>query len=242
MLKPDYPLGVCQAGCGQPTRIAPKTDREQGWIIRKPRMFCSGPCAQAWNKQMGVSGAAVHLCDWFARQMDLERDALEVQAMLELIDAAEQDGALWEDAPCPKCEYRFARVESVTSLMRMLKCLDCGTRWRWLLDEARPVMSDKDLADVIVRLYQGQLTALHIRAELQVSETRVMLAIPPEATRGRNPYRDALVRVGHERGQRAHALRYEQGWSWEDIGEELGMSRAGAKKASGRFSRSRVAA
>src|SRR5229473_4969324 len=28
----DIPLGICQCGCGRPTKIAPRTHRNRGWI------------------------------------------------------------------------------------------------------------------------------------------------------------------------------------------------------------------
>ena len=34
--------GLCQCGCGQPTRIAPVTDRAKGWVKGQPLKFIKG--------------------------------------------------------------------------------------------------------------------------------------------------------------------------------------------------------
>ncbi len=37
-----YPLGYCQCGCGQKTRVSPKTVNEKGWIKGRPRNYING--------------------------------------------------------------------------------------------------------------------------------------------------------------------------------------------------------
>lgn len=34
--------GLCQCGCGQPTRLAPVTDRNKGWVKGEPLKFIKG--------------------------------------------------------------------------------------------------------------------------------------------------------------------------------------------------------
>lgn len=36
------PLGLCQCGCGQPTKIARQTEHKHGWVKGQPRRFVRG--------------------------------------------------------------------------------------------------------------------------------------------------------------------------------------------------------
>ncbi|UKV75184.1 hypothetical protein FOC29_28155 [Burkholderia vietnamiensis] len=35
-------VGLCQCGCGQPTRLAPVNDRSKGWVRGQPLKFIKG--------------------------------------------------------------------------------------------------------------------------------------------------------------------------------------------------------
>jgi hypothetical protein len=42
-LETEYPnVGLCECGCGQPTRLAPMTDRKRGWVKGEPIRFVHG--------------------------------------------------------------------------------------------------------------------------------------------------------------------------------------------------------
>lgn len=41
-MRPPNPSGLCQCGCGQATRMAPRTDRQLGWVKGAPIRFIAG--------------------------------------------------------------------------------------------------------------------------------------------------------------------------------------------------------
>lgn len=99
-------MALCECGCGQPTKIAPQTDKGKGWVKGQPKRFLLGHQGRVQWSKPEIKGYRYAVG---TKRQTLHRRRAEMALGKQLPAGAEvhhADGTKADDAPLVICQDR----------------------------------------------------------------------------------------------------------------------------------------